>query len=48
MDGRAIGDAVVGGIIAVAVLAAVVGGALVGVGMWLWQHVGLVWPFYWK
>ncbi len=48
MDGRGIGDAVASGLIALAVIGVIVGTVAGVVGMWLWQHVSVAWPFAWK
>jgi hypothetical protein len=43
-----IGDAIASAFVALAVIGLAVGLTLGIGGMWLWQHVGVTWPFYLK
>lgn len=46
MDG--LGRAIADGIMALVLIALAVGAVFGGAALWLWTHVGIVWPFYWK
>ncbi len=48
MGMEGIGQAFADAMLALLVIGVAVGLTLGAAGMWLWNHVGIVWPFYWK
>jgi hypothetical protein len=42
------GNFIGGLVIQVFLIGLAVGGALIAIIAWLWTHIGIVWPWFWK